>query len=165
MSSTSTVSTAAPNASDTLLSLFPLTFRYLATYGMASPLSALTNASAVFTVPASGTTTDARTGNILPNTTTITVTLYLRQNPIPSSADLPGIDVDTEDFEGYAVNPMALDSRIEPGTIGTLTFSGQPAARCEVVAARYPYGTTGIIGATLQSARGDTIRLQRFNLG
>lgn len=129
---------------------------------MASPLAQFANASAVFTVPTTGTTIDARTGNVIPNTTTITVSLYLRQGATDPSAGFPGVDTDTEQFDGYAVNPQVLDPRIIPGTPGTLIFAGQPVARCEVLNARFPFGATGFIGATLQGALGDKIRLQRF---
>lgn len=129
---------------------------------MASALLAFANASAVFTVPTTGTTTDARTGNVVPNTTTLTVSLYLRQGPRDTSSDFPGADTDVDTFEGYAVNPQALDARIIPGTTGTLTFAGQPAARCEVLNARFPFGATGTIGATIQAAIGDKISLRRY---
>ncbi|MEB3275408.1 MAG: hypothetical protein VKM92_00425 [Cyanobacteriota bacterium] len=129
---------------------------------MASALAPFVNASAVFTVPTSGTTTDARTGNVIPNTTTLTVSLYLRQGATDPTSDFPGVDTDVEQFEGYAISPQALDARIKPGTPGVLTFAGQPAARCEVLNARYPLGSTGFIGATVQAVLGDRIRLQRF---
>lgn len=129
---------------------------------MASALASFANASAVFTVPTTGTTTDARTGNVIPNTTTVTVSLYLRQGSRDTSSDFPGADTDVDSFEGYAVSPQALDSRIIPGTTGTLTFAGQAAARCEVLNARYPYGATGTIGATTQSAIGDRISIRRY---
>lgn len=129
---------------------------------MASALAPFSNASAVFTVPTSGTTTDARTGNVLPNSTTVSVALYLRQGSTDPTSGFPGVDTDVEVFEGYVVNPTALDARIQPGTTGTLTFAGQPAARCEVLNARYPFGSTGIIGGTIQQVLGDRIRLQRF---
>lgn len=129
---------------------------------MTSPLVAAANAVAVFTVATSGTTVDARTGNVVPNTTTVTVSLYLRQGPIDSGADFPGVDTDTDTFEGYAVAPQILDPRIRPGTTGTLNYSGQGAVRCEVLNARYPYGTTGLIGSNIQAAVGDKISLRRF---
>lgn len=129
---------------------------------MASALAPFANASAVFTVATTGTTTDARTGNVVPNTATLTVSLYLRQGATDPTSDFPGVDTDVEQFEGYAVSPQALDARIKPGTTGTLTFAGQAPARCEVVNTRYPFGSTGFIGATVQGVLGDRIRLQRF---
>lgn len=143
-------------------SAYPLPFRSAATWDMPSALEPFSNASAVFTVAATGTTTDARTGNVVPNTTTVSVALYLRQGSTDPNSGFPGVDTDVELFEGYAVNPQALDARIRPGTTGTLTFAGEAPARCEVLNARYPLGSTGFIGATVQGVLGDRIRLQRF---
>lgn len=128
---------------------------------MASALTSLANASAVFTVPTVGTTTDATTGNVVPNTETITVSLYLRQSTTNAS-NLPGVDTDVEVFEGYAISPQALDARIKVGISGTLNFASQGALPCEILNARFPYGTTGTIGSTLQSVLGDKIRIARY---
>ena len=128
---------------------------------MPSALAILENASAVFTVPTAGVVTDPATGNVSPATTTITVGLYLRQGGI-TEADLQGVQVDAESFEGYAIDPQVLDARITAGTQGILTFSSDAPASCSVLQARYPYGTTGILGATLQDALGDRIRIVRF---
>ena len=128
---------------------------------MTSALAALANATAVFTVPTVGTTTDSVTGNVRPNTETVTVTLYLRQGSTNAS-DLPGIDSDVEVFEGYAVSPQALDARIKPGIRGTLNFATQGAVNCEVINSRFPYGSTGTIGSTIQQVLGDRIRLARY---
>jgi hypothetical protein len=127
---------------------------------MTSALTALANATAVFELPTLGTTTDPY-GNVIPQTETLTVSLYLRQ-ALPQTETLPGINGISEVYEGYAVDPMALDARIKPGTRGTVTFSGDTATRCEVVASRFPYGSTGLIGATVQQVLGDKIRIQRF---
>jgi len=45
------------------------------------------------------------------------------------------------------------------GTAGVLTFAGEGAVDCEVLELWMAYGSTGIIGATLQTALGDRIRL------
>lgn len=130
---------------------------------MTSALTALANATAVFTVPTVGVNTDAVTGNVRPNTETVTVTLYLRQSS-PSPSDLPGVDSDVDVFEGYAINPQALDARVKPGVRGTLNFASQGAVNCEVIASRYPYGSTGLLGNTIQQVLGDRIRLARYVL-
>lgn len=128
---------------------------------MTSALTALANATCVFTLPTVGVTTDATTGNVKPNTETVTVSLYLRQGS-PSPSDLPGVDSDVEVFEGYAVSPQALDARIKPGILGTLNFAGQGAIKCEVITSRFPYGSTGLLGTTIQQVLGDKIRLARY---
>lgn len=131
---------------------------------MTSALAALANATATFSVPTVGTVTDATTGNVIPATETVTVSLYLRQGSTQPSG-FPGVDTEVETYEGYAVNPQALDARIKPGVIGTLNFAGQGAVECEVINSRYPYGTTGLLGSTVQQVIGDKIRLARYVQG
>lgn len=126
---------------------------------MASALASLANATATFDLPTVGTTTDAY-GNVVPVTESVSVSLYLRQSN-PQDTSFPGVNAAVEVYEGYAVTPMALDARIKPGISGTLSFSGDTAGSCEVLATSYPYGTTGLIGATIQQVLGDRIRLQR----
>lgn len=131
---------------------------------MTSALAALANATAIFTVPTVGTVTDPMTGNVVPATESVTVSLYLRQGTTRPS-DFPGVDTEVETYEGYAVNPQALDARIKPGVVGTLNFAGQGAIDCEVINGRFPYGTTGLIGSTVQQVIGDKIRLARYVQG
>ena len=131
---------------------------------MTSALAALANATATFVVPTVGTVTDPTTGNIVPATETVSVSLYLRQGG-SNASDFPGVDTEVETFEGYAINPQALDARIKPGVTGTLNFSGQGAIECEVITSRFPYGTTGLIGSTIQQVLGDRIRLARYVQG
>lgn len=126
-----------------------------------SALKALANATAVFDLATAGTITDPLTGNVLPNSEQVSVELYLRQSG-PDPQGLPGVESDADRFEGYAVNPAALDARVTTGTRGTLTFSGDSAAPCTVVACRGPYGTTGLLGSTLQGILGDRIRVTRY---
>lgn len=128
---------------------------------MTSALAALANATATFMVPTVGTVTDPTTGNVVPATETVTVNLYLRQGTTRPS-EFPGVDTEVETYEGYAVNPQALDARIKPGVVGTLNFAGQGAIDCEVINGRYPYGSTGLIGSTVQQVIGDKIRLARY---
>jgi hypothetical protein len=124
---------------------------------MTSALSALANATAVFTLPTVGVITDPDTGNVVPAEETVTATLYLRQGS-PQAANLQGVDADTIVMEGYAVEPQALDARVRPGTRGTVTMGGREMV-CEVLQERFPYGSTGLLGTTLQTILGDRIRL------
>jgi hypothetical protein len=128
---------------------------------MTSALTAVANASCAFYLPAAGTTVDATTGNVLPASETVTYSLYLRQGS-RSGAGFPGVDTDTVTFEGYAVSPQALDARIRPGVRGSLTFAGQAAVRCEVIQERFPYGSAGLLGSTLQSILGDRVRITTY---
>jgi hypothetical protein len=128
---------------------------------MTSALAALANATATFHLATVGVTTDPDTGNVMPQTEDVTITLYLRQGGL-SPANFPGVDTDSITFEGYAVSPQALDVRIRPGVTGTLAFAGQPAVRCQVVQERYPFGSSGLLGSTLQSIVGDKIRLTTY---
>lgn len=125
---------------------------------MASALTSLINATATFALPTAGTTVDAY-GNVIPLTEDVTVSLFLRQSPTTEQT-FPGVDISQDTFDGYAVSPQALDARIKPGVQGTVTFSGGTATNCEVMASRYPYGTIGLIGSTVQSVLGDKIRLR-----
>jgi len=129
---------------------------------MTSALAALANATAIFIVPTVGTVTDATTGNVVPATEAVTVNLYLRTGSIEQVRSFPGVEIKDETFEGYAVSPQALDARIKPGVVGTLNFAGQGPIACEVIASRYPYGTTGLLGSTVQQVIGDKIRLARY---
>jgi len=131
---------------------------------MTSALAALANATATFTVPTIGTITDPTTGNVVPATESITVSLYLRQGSTNASG-FPGVDTEVEVFEGYAVSPQALDARIKPGITGRLSFAGQGAIDCEVLNGRFPYGSTGLLGSTIQQVIGDKIRLARYVQG
>lgn len=130
---------------------------------MTSALSALANATAVFTLPTVGTVEDPDTGNVLPAEETATVTLYLRQGS-PQAANLQGVDADLIIMEGYAVEPQALDARVRPGTRGTVTMGGREMV-CEVLQERFPYGNTGLLGSTLQTILGDRIRLAAYLYG
>ena len=125
---------------------------------MSSALLALANSTATFNVVDVGTVEDPDTGNIIPATEQVTVALYLREGG-RSGSGFPGADTDRLTYEGYAVDPQALDARIQAGVTGSLVFSGKPPARCEVLQERYPYGSTGLIGGIVQSVIGDKIRL------
>lgn len=128
---------------------------------MTSALLALANATATFDVVDVGTIEDPETGNIVPATEQIVVTLFLREGG-RSGSGFPGADTDQLTLEGYAVAPQALDARIQAGVTGSLVFAGRSAMRCEVLQDRYPYGSTGLIGSTVQRVIGDRIRLAGY---
>lgn len=128
---------------------------------MASALVALKNATVVFTVADTGTTVDPDTGNVVANTTTISYDLYLRKSGSNNERNQPGVDVISAVYEGYCINPQALDPRIRQGTSAKLTFSADSAEDCTVDDLRFSYGTTGLLGNTLQQVLGDKIRLVR----
>jgi len=131
---------------------------------MTSALAGLANATATFQLPTTGTTTEAATGNVVPNTEAVTVTMFLRSSNT-RGADFPGVDVGSQTMEGYAVAPQALDSRIIAGITGVLTFGSDAPACCVVIDARFPFGNTGTLGGTLQRVLGDKIRVTRFTQG
>jgi hypothetical protein len=124
---------------------------------MASALVALENATLVFTVPASGTTTDADTGNVLASTETVTVSAFLKGESVAETT-FPGVNVITVLYEGY-VTSGELDSRVKVGTAGTVAFAGQDATECEVLEVRLPYGESGLLGSILSDALGVKVRL------
>lgn len=123
---------------------------------MTSALSALSNASVTFLVPAAGVVTDPDTGNISPANASVTVALFLRADRV-EVLRYPGVDTSEVLYEGYAIE--ALDSRVTVGTTGTLTFAGETTVPCEVKAVRLPYGKTGTLGAALNAALGERVQL------
>lgn len=124
---------------------------------MASALAALENAVITFVVPASGTTVDAGTGNVIANTETVQVDAFLKGESVAETT-FPGVNVITVLYEGY-VTSGALDSRVKVGTSGTIEFAGQAAADCEVLEVRLPYGESGLIGGILKDVLGVKLRL------
>ena len=124
---------------------------------MASPFTLVANATATFNLPTTGTITDSL-GNVRPVTQQVTATLFLRAAPDQQPVDLPGVEATTVVLSGYAVNPMALDTRIRNGTTGTLSWQGRTHT-FTVNARNETYGDTGFIAETLTSKRGDDIRL------
>jgi hypothetical protein len=119
-------------------------------------LSALANASATFTVAATGVVTDPTTGNVTPTAESVTVQLFLKSDRVRGSA-FPGVEIAETVFDGYALDK--LDERIVIGTSGTINFAGEGVWDCEVTGLRLPYGKTGLLGATLRTALGDRIQL------
>lgn len=124
---------------------------------MASALAALENAVITFVVPASGTSVDAGTGNVVANTETVQVDAFLKGESVAETT-FPGVNVITVLYEGY-VTSGALDSRVKVGTSGTIEFAGQAAADCEVLEVRLPYGESGLIGGILKDVLGVKLRL------
>jgi hypothetical protein len=125
---------------------------------MASALSSLQNATATFDVPGDGVRTDPATGNVVAATRQVTVDLFLKAVTLGNRL-LPGVEVLDTIYEGYAVNPMAFDANIVVGTTGTVNFSGETLANCEVLELRFNYGNSGLIGSTLARVLGESIRL------
>ena len=125
---------------------------------MASALSALANATATFQVPTTGVRTDPATGNVLPATKNVTISLYLKADQA-SQRLFPGVDVQDTIYEGYAVGPTAFDVGVVVGTTGTLNFAGEGSLECEVIALRYNYGKTGLLAEVLNNTLGEKVRL------
>lgn len=123
-------------------------------------LSGFANASVVFTIPASGTTTDATTGNVKVNTSTTTVALFTKAAP-PADESLPGVEVGAIMHDARCVDPGQLPAAVVAGTKGTLTYDGKTMA-CVVISAREPYGSATGIGAIIRSAVGDSIKLLAY---
>lgn len=128
---------------------------------MSSALIALANATAVFTVPTIGVTTDPATGNVIPVTETVTVSLYLERSTFNRN-DLPGVDVDGDVLAGWAVNPAAVDARVKRGIRGTLQWSGEASQPCVVSEIGGNFGYEGLIGGTLRTVLGDELRIIRY---
>lgn len=123
---------------------------------MTSALSALANASATFTVAATGVVTDPTTGNVLPRSETVVVPLFLKSDRVTGTA-FPGVEVQEIVYDGYAIEE--LDSRIVVGTRGIINFAGEGVTTCEVTGVRIPFGKTGLLGAIINSALGERIQL------
>lgn len=126
---------------------------------VASALASLVNSTVVFTVPASGVVMDPATGNVLPVTEELTYSLFLRKVFTEQTTSYAGVDTRSAVYEGYCIEPNVLDSRVRGGTPAELTFAGDEPVVCEVEDARFGYGSTGLIGATLESVLGTKIRL------
>ena len=125
---------------------------------MASALSAVANATVVFEVGTAGVKTDPATGNVVPATKQVTVSLFLKAETVGNRL-FPGVDVLDTVYEGYAVSPTAFDPGVVVGTTGTLNFAGEAPAECEVLELRMSYGKTGLLGSILNSTLGEKIRL------
>ena len=126
---------------------------------MASPFADVVNATASFTLPATGTMIDA-VGNVVAATESVTATLFLKgRQEIPTGT--PGTEGTLTVLTGYAVDPMALDTRIRQGTEGTITWQGAVHI-FEVLGRNVIYGDDGFISTTLTAERGDDITILLF---
>jgi hypothetical protein len=125
---------------------------------MASALSSVKNATAVFEVPISGVRTDPETGNVTAATRKVTMELFLKAATI-GTRTMPGVDVLETVYEGYAVSPMAFEAGIVVGVKGVLSFAQEDPSECEVVELRFSYGNSGLIGGTLARVLGESVRL------
>lgn len=124
-------------------------------------LYVLKNAEATFTIAGSGTETDPVTGNVRPAAATVSYSLYLREANRAGETARPGTNNYTALWDGYVVNPSSLDSRIRPGTPGTLKVGDAPARSCVVRDAKYAYGSIGIPGSVLSKVLGDSILIEQ----
>ena len=122
-----------------------------------SALKALENATLSFVVPATGTNVDPDTGNVFANTETVECAAYLKAEGVAETT-YPGVSVLSILYEGY-ITSGTLDSRVVVGTTGELEFAGEDPVECEVLEARLPYGTTGLLGSVLTGAIGSKVRL------
>ena len=124
-------------------------------------LSGFANASAVFTIPAAGVTTDAATGNVKANSTTTTVAMFAKASP-PTDENLPGVEVGGTTYVCRCTNPGLLPAAVVVGTKGTFAFDGGAAIPCVVISARTPYGTAAGIGAIVRSVVGDSLTILAY---
>lgn len=125
---------------------------------MASALASLKNATVTFYVATSGVVTDPDTGNVTAAVTTVNVDCYLKAQTVDYTP-FPGVDTTEVIYEGYAVSPQSLPPEVLVGTPGSLAFGTEASVDCEVLELRLPYGTTGLLGATLANALGERVRL------
>jgi biotin carboxyl carrier protein len=96
-------------------------------------------------------------GNVIAATDSVTATLFLKgRQEIPTGT--PGTEGTLTALTGYAVDPMALDSRIRQGTEGTVTWQGATHV-FEVLGRNVIYGDDGFISTTLTAERGDDITI------
>ena len=123
-----------------------------------SALLSLVNSDVVFEVPTNEVVIDDETGNVLPAVEPISYRLYLRRGS-NNIRELPGIDTERATYEGYCIQPTALDKRIQAGTKAKLDFAGSPTVECLVADCRYPFGSSGLLGETLTDVLGHKIRL------
>ena len=123
-----------------------------------SALFALVNATVEFHVAGAGLVTDPETGNVSPTTEGLTYKAFLKAVNVDPTV-YPGVDVNGVVYEGYVVDPQALDAKVQVGSTGTLTFGGAASVECRVIRARIGYGDQGALGARLSEALGTKITL------
>jgi hypothetical protein len=123
-----------------------------------SALISLANASVRFQVAGAGVVTDPETGNVTPTTAVVTCKAFLKAVNVDPVV-YPGVDVTAVVYEGYVVEPMALDPKVGAGTTGELNFGSGGAQQFEVLRARMGYGDQGALGAPLSGVLGTKVTL------
>lgn len=123
-----------------------------------SALFPLVNAVADFTVASNRIVTDPETGNVSPGDETLTYKCFLKAVNVDPEV-YPGVNVNSLIYEGYVVDPQALDSRIKVGTRGSLAFGSADGVAFQVLRARLGYGDEGALGGRLSEVLGTKITL------
>jgi len=123
-----------------------------------SALFALVNATVDFHVAGAGLMTDPETGNVSPTVEDLTYKAFLRAINVDPTV-YPGVDVNGVVYEGYVVDPQALDAKVQVGSTGVLTFGSGEPVECRVLRARIGYGDQGALGARLSEALGTRVTL------
>lgn len=123
-----------------------------------SALFALINATITFQVAGAGVTTDPDTGNVLPTVDEVQYKAFLKAVNV-DPAVYPGVDATGVVYEGYVVDPQALDARVGVGSRGALKFGSAAEVGCEVLRARIGYGDEGVLGGRLTEALGTKVTL------
>lgn len=121
---------------------------------MASPFAPYANASLRWQVPTGGSTVDAATGNVIPETAEIVLTALLNQRG-GNSRQLPdsrpqGVDETAVYLEGYAVEPMELPVSVVPLSRAIATWDNRHGSFVLLVTGRSPYGVDPITGTKLK---------------
>ena len=126
-----------------------------------SALYGVRNAIIDFYVPTSEAVQDPNTGNYVVVDATIRYELYLRKAVRDERRNYPGVDRLGATYDGYAVYPSQLDTRIKSGTKAKLKFGKSDEYRdCVVRDARFQFSSLGTIGGALSSALGDSLLLE-----
>jgi hypothetical protein len=129
-------------------------------YGQKSSLWLARNAVGKFTVPGTVTIQDSK-GNYRAVPEELDYAFYLVEELDNEEKNYPGVDRVSDKLIGYVVFPSKLDPRIKAGTKGTLTFGTQRETKFTVIDVKFNYGSTGLIGGTLQKVLGDSVYLQQ----
>jgi len=124
---------------------------------MPSPFKTLPNATLLFEITGTTTTTD-EFGNVTDVEGSLSVTAYLKQQQLGKipRVNVPGMRQDATYYIGWSINPQTLPATVRQGNWATCTMgttTGQFYLR-ELL--NPPFGRTGI-GAVLESAIGTRI--------
>ena len=123
-----------------------------------SSLFALINATVKFRVAGAGVVTDPDTGNVSPTLELQTHKAFLKAVNVDPTT-YPGINVNALIYEGYVVDPQALDARVRVGSTGQLTFGSTEPVQFEVLRARIGYGYLGALGSRLSESLGTKVTM------